>query len=469
MVTIPIPPLEFSSSSKRNPVSSSIPDVPTAIAAFVGYTEKAIDQDKSLEMRPVRIRAFSQYIQYFGGPYKIQKEDLVSVSEPYLGSATPRMKVGKTFFLYEVIRQFYENGGEECYIVSVGDYGHTVHLGGGSPAQSEGLSGGLKQLEYIDRPTLLSIPDAVLLPQEDYYTLVQMGLAHCKKMGNRFFIIDLPERDDVPESWIQTIHTFQHQIGEVNLEYGAAYTPWQYSTRPSTFRTALIKHYTGDKIPRIILQKDNLSHRDTGPQTPPPELITTLKKELSRTPPSGSVLGELVASDKTRGLWKAPSGLPLKGVSGPCLNITTEMQTLLAGVVPINAIRYFRGKGTLLWGFRTLNGSFQDWYYVPAVRLFLCIEKSLKRMMAHVTSLPNNETTWSVIRNQAMDYLEGLWRAGAFVGDKPQLAYFVKIGLGETITTQDVLSGKIRLEAGIAPLRPGEFISLQITQQLESA
>lgn len=464
-----MPPLEYSSSRKGNPVSSSIPDVPTAIAAFVGYTEKAIDQDKSLEMRPVRIRAFSQYIQYFGGPYKIQKEDLASVSEPYLGSATPRMKVGKTFFLYEVIRQFYENGGEECYILSVGNYTHTVDLGVESPARSEGLSGGLKQLEYIDRPTLLSIPDAVLLPQEDYFTLMQMGLAHCKKMGNRFFIIDLPERDDAPDSWTQTIHTFQHRIGEVNLEYGAAYTPWQYSTRTSTFRTALTNHYMGDEAPLVTLQRDRLSHRETSSQTLPPELITTLKKKLSRTPPSGSILGKLVASDKAQGPWKAPSELPLKGVSGPCLNITAEMQTLLTGVVPINAIRYFRGKGTLLWGFRTLNGSFQDWYYIPTVRLFQLIEKSLKLMMTRVTSLPNNESTWSVIRSQALDYLEGLWRVGAFVGDQPQLAYFVKIGLGETITTQDVLSGKIRLEAGIAPLRPGEFISLQITQQLESA
>jgi phage tail sheath protein FI len=441
-------------------------EIPTAIAAFVGYTEKSVDQGKSLEMKPVRIRSLSQYVEYFGGPYKICKEDLIPLSCPDDDPQVPTMKIRKTFFLYEAVRQFYENGGEECYILSVGHYANTVILGDGSAAQTAGLGGGLKQLEYLDRPTLLAIPDAVLLTSTDYFRLIQMGLAHCKKMGTRFFIIDLPEQDSTPDSWVSAIHQFQQQIGDLNLEYGAAYTPWQNSTRPFIFHATLIQHHLADQALLPASQQTSPSGSENNALTFPPRAIAAWKKAFSRTPPSGSVLGVLVASDKAEGVWKTPSGLPLKGVSGPALSITSEMQTLLAGKVTINAIRHFAGKGTLLWGFHTLNGMDPDWRYIPTMRMTQLITRALNLITARVTSLPNVETTWSMVRSHALDYLDGLWQAGAFSGNKPQLAYYAKIGLGETMNAQDVSTGMMKLEVGIAPLRPAEFIHLRITQQL---
>ena len=65
--------------------------------------------------------------------------------------------------------------------------------------------------------------------------------------------------------------------------------------------------------------------------------------------------------------------------------------------------------------------------------------------------------------------MEGLWRQGALAGDKIEDAFFVQVGLGTTMTSQDVLDGKIIIKVGIAAVRPAEFIVIEFTHKLQES
>lgn len=65
------------------------------------------------------------------------------------------------------------------------------------------------------------------------------------------------------------------------------------------------------------------------------------------------------------------------------------------------------------------------------------------------------------------NYLVLLWRSGAIQGNKPQDAFFVNIGLGLTMTAQDISEGRMIVEIGISAIRPAEFIIMQIVQQIQ--
>jgi phage tail sheath protein FI len=172
-------------------------------------------------------------------------------------------------------------------------------------------------------------------------------------------------------------------------------------------------------------------------------------------------------------VWKAPANVGLTAVIGPVTKITHEQQENL-NVDPtagksINAIRAFTGKGTLVWGARTLAGNDNEWRYVSVRRLFNVIEESAQKATAFAVFEPNDATTWLKVKAMIESYLFGLWEQGALAGPTPEAAYFVNIGLGKTMTTQDVLEGRMIVEIGIAAVRPAEFIILRFTHKLQEA
>jgi phage tail sheath protein FI len=160
-------------------------------------------------------------------------------------------------------------------------------------------------------------------------------------------------------------------------------------------------------------------------------------------------------------------------VIGPVTKITSDDQEDL-NVDPsagksINAIRAFSGKGTLVWGARTLAGNDNEWRYIPVRRLFIMIEESVQKATAFAVFEPNDATTWLKVKAMIESYLYGLWEQGALAGPTPEAAYFVQVGLGKTMTTQDVLEGRLIVEIGIAAVRPAEFILLKFTHKLQEA
>jgi len=134
----------------------------------------------------------------------------------------------------------------------------------------------------------------------------------------------------------------------------------------------------------------------------------------------------------------------------------------------INAIRYFGGKGSLLWGARTLAGNDNDWRYISVRRLFNMVEESIKKGIAAFTFEPNGESTWMKVKTMIENFLTGLWKAGALAGAKPEHAFFVQTGVGETMTEQDILENKLIIEIGLAPAQPAEFILFRVEQQMQS-
>ena len=135
----------------------------------------------------------------------------------------------------------------------------------------------------------------------------------------------------------------------------------------------------------------------------------------------------------------------------------------------INAIRAFTGKGTLVWGARTLAGNDNEWRYVPVRRLFIMIEESCRKSTAFAVFEPNTLTTWLKVKGMIESFLYGLWQQGALAGAKPEDAYFVNVGLGKTMTPQDVLEGRMIVEIGVAAVRPAEFIILRFSHKLQQS
>ena len=59
----------------------SVAEVATAIPAFIGYSEKAVDANmKSLTNTPVKINSLLEYSLLFGGPYDVQTFTITTVS-----------------------------------------------------------------------------------------------------------------------------------------------------------------------------------------------------------------------------------------------------------------------------------------------------------------------------------------------------------------------------------------------------
>jgi hypothetical protein len=135
----------------------------------------------------------------------------------------------------------------------------------------------------------------------------------------------------------------------------------------------------------------------------------------------------------------------------------------------INALRAFTGKGTLAWGARTLAGNDNEWRYIPVRRLFNLIEESTQKSTAFAVFEPNDATTWLKVKAMIESYLYGLWERGALAGPTPESSYFVNVGLGKTMTAQDILEGRMIVEIGVAAVRPAEFIILRFSHQMQQA
>ena len=181
----------------------------------------------------------------------------------------------------------------------------------------------------------------------------------------------------------------------------------------------------------------------------------------------GAIAGVIARTDATRGVWKAPAGVDatLTGISGLDVNLTDAENGML-NPHGINCLRTFPGTGTVLWGARTLRGSDHlgdEYKYLPVRRLALHIEESLSRGTQWVVFEPNDEPLWAQIRLNLGAFMHNLFRQGAFQGTTARDAYFVKCDR-ETTTPNDVNAGQVNIIVGFAPVRPAEFVVLQIQQ-----
>jgi phage tail sheath protein FI len=188
---------------------------------------------------------------------------------------------------------------------------------------------------------------------------------------------------------------------------------------------------------------------------------------LADFPPSGFVAGVFARTDAARGVWAAPAGegASLDGTAGLAVAVNDAENSLL-NPKAINCLRTFPAYGTVIWGSRTLHGQDargSEWKYIPVRRMALFLEETLYRGTQWAVFEPNDESLWSQIRLQIGEFLQGLFRQGAFQGRTSREAYFVKCD-SETTTQADIDHGVVNILVGFAPLQPAEFVIIKLQQ-----
>jgi phage tail sheath protein FI len=306
------------------------------------------------------------------------------------------------------------------------------------------------------------MPELAALDTAIYTEVAQTALAQSHKLGDRFTILDVPGVADPAES-------FRDAVVSDYLAYGAAYYP--------DLETTLTHRYLEDDVmvavdavPANDKKLSALAKTDTARYNRIKKLLGEQRVIL---PPSAAIAGVYARVDRERGVWKAPANVSLAGVLRPTVQVTiAEQDGLNVNPGPgksINAIRSFPGKGTLVWGARTLAGNHNEWRYVPVRRLFITIEESARKASSFAVFEPNDATTWLKVKGMIESYLYGLWEKGALQGAKADSAYYVHVGLGKTMTSQDILEGRMIVEIGVAAVRPAEFIILRFSHKLAEA
>ncbi len=473
----------------------SVAEVATAIPAFIGYTETAPEGYDPEQPKPIRITSLFEYELLFGGAKStkfivevdnkveedgIAQDDLITIED-----------VNIEFYMYYNLQMYFNNGGGPCYIVSVGTYEDYEDTNIDKVAS---FDSGITALENEDEPTLLVVTDALTLSTgvdyTDYYEVCQKALDHCGKLKDRFVIFDVVEGNPILKIPVPTngqqiskdAEVFRDKIVSPDLMYSAAYYPYlktslNYYYDEADVELVLRNPYSSSSSDDTNIDWDpNYWLNNTMFQEREALLYNRIKAELAKKrvvmPPAGAIAGIYARVDRERGVWKAPANEGVMSVTGPNIKINEEQQENLnvhSTGKSINAIRSFIGKGTLVWGARTLTGNDNEWRYVSVRRLFNMIEESVQESTEWAVFEANDAMTWLKVKTMIEAYLEGLWRRGALAGPSPEAAFFVNVGLGVTMTSQDILEGRMNVEIGIAAVRPAEFIILKFSHKMQEA
>jgi uncharacterized protein len=279
---------------------------------------------------------------------------------------------------------------------------------------------GMFALEDVDLFTILCVPRAADLQAAPLLAVYSAAEAYCLER-RAFLIVDIPD----------TINTVQDM------------RDWLETNANLRSRNAAVY------FPRIRIADplDEFRPRDVAS--------------------SGTMAGVYSRTDNDRGVWKAPGGIDatLRNV-GELSTVLTDPQNGVLNPLGINCLRNFPIYGNVAWGARTLDGAdvqASEWKYIPVRRFALFLEESLYRGTKWVVFEPNDEPLWAQIRLNLGAFMQTLFRQGAFQGQTPRDAYFVKCDK-DTTTQNDINQGIVNILVGFAPLKPAEFVIIRISQ-----
>lgn len=186
---------------------------------------------------------------------------------------------------------------------------------------------------------------------------------------------------------------------------------------------------------------------------------------------SGTLAGIWASTDADRGVWKSPAGIDATLGGASLSYIMNDSDSAAINPLGINGLRNFKTYGNVVWGARTMQGADQlasQWAYIAVRRTALYIEESLFEGLKWVVFEPNDTPLWAQIRLNVTSFMQNLFLQGAFQGSSAASAYFVKCD-SETTTQTDINSGIVNVLVGFAPLKPAEFVILQIQQMAGQA
>lgn len=379
------------------------------------FTEEVTDAglvpEKVLYMAELLIR-----IRYNGEEEVYEDVNLNVASKDYIGtrlekSALVRIKAEPFTEIQEPAEAIIEDGAEE------------IVLGGGSDGSMElvtagtfigedkgpGRRTGIQAFIENTAVSILAVP-GITMPE-----VIVSLIAHCERMQSRFAVIDMPYE----LSEVKSLSDFREMVDST---YAAMYHPW-------------------------IQVYDRSS------------------KKSDYFPPSGAVMGVYARTDVSRGVHKAPANETV-ACTGLSVQFTKGEQDFL-NPIGVNLIRNIPGNGIRIWGARTAssNAAFK---YVNIRRLFIYVEESIKANTNWVVFEPNDQSLWTRVSVSVSSFLETMWRNGMLAGNSPAESYFVEIG-PTTMTQEDIRSGRLICNVGIAPSRPAEFVIFRVTQHTSEA
>ncbi|NRF37411.1 phage tail sheath C-terminal domain-containing protein [Pedobacter foliorum] len=511
--------------SKLSDFPISVAPVATAVPAFIGYTPQAMYEGKSCMNVPQRISSFSdfealycfpnpaapasQVKQYSPECYLVLRKEM-PVDPDYLiinGDYYSVLPDPNTiYYLYNSVKLFYDNGGGDAYIVSVGTYGLPL----GRPIISgtqlvnpnvklAELMAGLQLLRNEQEPTLYICPEATLLSVAENGTLMKSMLLQCTETQTAMCLFDvIGGRNPDPGLYMQDILTFRNNTGVVGLDYGAAYYPFIGTSIMQTNDIDYTNLFGGDTkqlepllnpygnpnpvaaqilaniaspsgTPLTVTQYHNALLNASETYKAITNLVLVTANIL---PPSGAMAGIITITDNQIGCWQAPANVSIVGATSLTISLSESQQASLNMDAitgkSINAIRFFNGIGILVWGARTLDGNSQDWKYIQVRRTLTFLEQSCKLACHPYVFQPNDKNTWEAVKSIIGSFLTSVWKEGGLMGSTPSDAFSVDCGLGVTMTGDDVLNGIMTVVVKVAVIRPAEFMVITFQQQMAS-
>jgi uncharacterized protein len=421
---------------KRNLVVDLNGDGPQAIALASPVTSgaeiAAAIQAAVRALTPVHgstpAAAYTAFTATFsGGAYLLTsgaagKRSSVVVTNSAAGNAATLLKLGVT-------NGGTETGGAAVLRPAVGAFllGDGT-VAGATTAVTLGSDGTTPQPnDYIQALSLLDPArdvNLVAVPGIGSRSVVEAGSNYCRQRMDCFFVADMTASDDTKEDAQNYVNALT-----VKSSYAAVYFPWLKMVDP-----------TGVSSDPILV------------------------------PPSGFVTGMFARIDSKRGIWKAPAGTEANlGGSVGLTTIISDAEQDTLNPLGVNVIRFFPSSGTVIWGARTLaTQSDPEYRYVPIRRLAIFLEQSIYNGIQWSVFEPNDDDLWASLRLNIGAFMTTMFRAGAFQGDTPSKAFFVKCD-AETNPPDQVNAGVVTVLVGFAPLRPAEFVVLRLSQKTAEA
>lgn len=508
-----------------NAFPNSVVGVATAVPAFIGYTPQASYQGKSYTNVPVKISSLADFTTYFCLPsppspanqakqyspeyYLVQQKSQPAKGDYIMngGSYYSILPDPNTiYYLYNSVKLFYENGGGDAYIVSVGPYGAPSQKPAtpGVPiinpnVQLNDLQTGLTALLATQEPTMYICPEATLLSLDSNGTLMKSMLNQASDMQTTVCLFDIIGGDAPdPLLYKQDIANFRMNTGTNGLSYGIAYYPFIGTTVMQSTDIDYTNLFGGDLTqlepiinpasapdPNITAILANIQNPDSGltiaqnnsalvNASPIYSLIINhVLTDANILPPSGAMAGVITTTDNQTGPWQAPANTSITGATSLTIPLSDSQQGPLnvdaVSGKSINVIRLFNGLGILVWGARTLDGNSLDWKYIQVRRTMIFLEQSCKLAAQAYVFAPNTKNTWEAVKSMISSFLTSIWNQGGLQGATPGEAFSVACGLGQTMTSEDLLTGYMRVTVRVALIHPAEFIVLTFQQQMATS
>ena len=332
------------------------------------------------------------------------------------------------FPLSYAVRDFFMNGGAQAVIVRL--QGRELTLSTSDYLGSRSNREGIFALEKTSIFNLLCIPDDSRLDvrsSANIYEVYRTALPYCRER-RAMLIVDAPLEWTTPQGVAGLVDGPRSKL---ESDIGLA----------------------GEDAPNAILIYPRIRQADPD-----------RNGQIDSFVPCGIMAGIIARTDELRGVWKAPAGIGASLVGIHSLSVLlNDVQTGILNKVGINCLRNFPALGNVVWGARTLDGDDQNaspWKFFPVRRTALYIEESVDRGTQWAVFEPNDEQLWEKLRLDVGAFMDNLFRQGAFQGQAPRDAYFVKCDQATT-TPPDVSGGIVNILVGFAPLRAWRIRSVE--------